>query len=568
MANPLEALLGKKVGGTRVTPLVWKIVLVFSIFVLASSLTTNYINLMFNRTELIKNVKELLVKDLKDLYTFSSSQRDIFDFTGDQKKSMTNIEESALRELKNSKSIALGIKPDGTVAFLATHGERMASFPDAEALAQMTRDREAGVENGSLNFTLEGEGYFGVYKYNARWDLYILRAEELKEMYSQSQRIFVNVSGIIAIITLFTALVGIICISYILRFVGYITNAIMKMTQSQQMDLVDLSKAPNDEITFLGVAFNSLSSSINNLVTIFRKFVSKDLVTKAYKENEIRLEGSRMELTILFSDIRSFTNMTETLGTDIIKLLNLHYERAIGVIVKQDGIIGSLIGDAVLAVFGTFPESRAQKSMQAVKAAYQIQENAAELRLGMAARREQIVKERGAMTAAEEKIYKAVLLEVGVGLDGGNVFYGNIGSNERMTNTVIGDNVNSASRLEGLTRIYNVPVIVSEFVRDDIEEHISNHGIRFVEIDQVQVKGKTEGKRVYWAIPEDIWTPSLRKDVDAFSAGLKLYYDGDWKKAYRQFTQCSLPLAVVFRERTKDTACPKEWNGIWAMKTK
>jgi len=568
MANPLDALLGKKVGGTRVTPVVWKIVLVFSIFVLAASLTTNYINLMFNRTELIKNVKELLVKDLKDIYTFSSSQKDIYEFTGDMKKSMTNIEESALRELKNTKSVALGIKPDGTVAFMASQAERLSAFPDSAALAQMTREKEAGVEDGSLNFSLGGDGYFGVYKYNARWDVYILRAEELRQMYSQSERIFVNVSGIILIIAVISALVGSICISYILRFVGYITNAIMKMQESQQMGIVDLSKAPNDEVTYLGVAFNSLSSSVNNLVNIFRKFVSKDIVHKAYQEREVRLEGSRMELTILFSDIRSFTNMTETLGTDIIKLLNLHYERAIGVIVKQDGIIGSLIGDAVLAVFGTFPESRAQKSMQAIKAAYLIQDNAAELRLNMAARREQIVKERGAMTPAEEKIYKAVLLEVGVGIDGGNVFYGNIGSNERMTNTVIGDNVNSASRLEGLTRIYNVPVIVSAFVRDDIEGHVGNHGIQFVEIDQVQVKGKTEGKRIFWAIPDDVWTPQLRKDVGAFSAGLKLYYEGDWKKAYKQFTQCSLPLAVVFRDRTKDTACPKEWNGIWAMQTK
>jgi adenylate cyclase len=568
MANPVEALLGKKVGGTRVTPLVWKIVLVFSIFVLAASLTTNYINLMFNRTELIKSVKELLVKDLKDIYTFSSSQRDIFEFTGDQKKSMANIEESALRELKNSKAVALGIRPDGTVAFMAAQAERMTAFPDAAALAQMTKEKEAGVEDGSLNFTLAGEKYFGVYKYNARWDVFILRAEELKEMYSRSQQIFINVSGIILIITALTALVGIVCISYILRFVGYITNAIMKMQKSSQMGIVDLSKAPNDEITFLGVAFNSLSSSINNLVSIFRKFVSKDLVNKAYKENEIRLEGSRMELTILFSDIRSFTNMTETLGTDIIKLLNLHYERAIGAIVKHDGIIGSLIGDAVLAVFGTFPETRAQKSMLAIKAAYSIQDNAAELRLGMAARREQIAKERGGLSAAEEKIYKAVLLEVGVGIDGGNVFYGNIGSDERMTNTVIGDNVNSASRLEGLTRIYNVPVIVSAFVRDDIEENVSNHGIRFVEIDQVQVKGKTEGKRVFWAIPDELWTSALRKDIDVFSEGLKLYYAGDWKKAYKQFALCSLPLAVVFKERTKDNACPKEWNGIWAMQTK
>jgi len=84
-------------------------------------------------------------------------------------------------------------------------------------------------------------------------------------------------------------------------------------------------------------------------MTIFRTFVTQDLVQRAYKEGEIRLEGSQQELTILFSDIKGFTYMTETLGNDIINLLNLHYDQAIREIHSHNGIVGSIIGDALLA---------------------------------------------------------------------------------------------------------------------------------------------------------------------------------------------------------------------------
>ncbi|MGA2976499.1 MAG: adenylate/guanylate cyclase domain-containing protein [Spirochaetia bacterium] len=567
MESPFEGFLGKKIGSTRVVPLVTKIVLIFSIFILVSNLMTNYINLMFNRTELIKLTEDLLVKDLKETYTFASTQFDIYQFTHDLAKSTDTIEQYALRDLKASKAITIGIKPDGSLLFQALRIPRLKTFPDAQALARLDANRSSAAE-GSLSFALSGSEYFGVYKYNEKWDMFILRAEELGQLYQSSRQIFLKISLIILLISLIIIAIGIILIRYILRYVGLITNAIMKMRNDSQMEIIDLARAPNDEITFLGVALNALSSSVNNLVTIFRKFVSKDIAVQAYREKQIRLEGARRELTILFSDIRSFTAMTETLGTDIIKLLNIHYEQAISAVVRNDGIIGSLIGDAVLAVYGTFPESRAKKSLQAITSAYLIQDNAAELRVRMEERRETILKQRGSLSREEERIYRAVLLKVGVGIDGGDVFYGNIGSQERMTNTVIGDNVNAASRLEGLTRLYNVPVICSGFVKDDVEAHFSTHGIRFIEIDRVQVKGKTEGKWIYWAIPEEITTPALEKALDIFSRGLRFYVDGDWTEAHKRFSRCTLAVASVFKERTKGGRSPKEWNGTWTMRSK
>ena len=181
-------------------------------------------------------------------------------------------------------------------------------------------------------------------------------------------------------------------------------------------------------------------------------------------------------------------------------------------------------------------------------------------------RREEIIRQRGGLTEAEERVYQAVLLEVGVGLDGGSVFYGNIGSTRRMTNTVIGDNVNAASRLEGLTRIYRVPVICSEYVKEEAEAETDEY--MFLEIDQVQVKGKTEAKRVYWPVPVSNMDDDMRADVEAFGQALRLYYQGQWARAHKLFTQCTLPVAEEFRGRTSESRKPRNWKGIWTMTTK
>jgi len=433
----------------------------------------------------------------------------------------------------------------------------------------MNRNLKTGIREGFTTFILGGKSYFGVYKFNNSWDAYLIRAEEFNEFYAHSREIFSYVTLVIVVISILCAVAGVSILEYVLRYISRITNSIIGMTRHRKLGLIDLGDAQPNDVTFLGVAFNSLSSTIGNLLEIFQKFTNRDIVVKAYEEREIRLEGSRRELTCLFSDIKSFTNMTEVLGTEIITLLNLHYTRVIKVILGHDGIIGSIIGDALLAVYGVFPgDSIRMKSYQAVVTGYQIHEVAKQIRKEMMQVREKIIEERGELTPEEDKVYRAVLIDVGVGIDGGMVFYGNIGSHERMTNTVIGDNVNSASRLEGLNRIYRIPVICSQYIKQDIEKNVPEAKMKFVEIDTVQVKGKTEGKKIYWPIPRSEIDRGMRSQLKIFSEGLHLYYKGNWKKAGKFFEQCTLPMAEVFRNRTGSRACPKNWKGIWAMDSK
>ncbi len=569
MGKILDSFIGQKVGKTRVVRISLKIVVVFLLFILVSNLSSNYINLILNRKELITQTRKMLSKDLKDIYNYCNNQYEIYQFSENLEESVSAIEKMGAMELPGKRSVLLGIKNDGALLFQASGGGRLENFTDSETLKGLVAKNESGTSEGPVTFDINSEEYFGFYKYSDKWGVFIVLAEEYNDFYSNSRRIFRDVSIIIFIISILSAIIGIFALRRILRYITIISSQIMEMVKSQQLGIVKLDGAPNDEITYLGMAFNSLSNTINTLLTIFRKFVNKDIAIKAYKEMQIRLEGSEKELSILFTDIKSFTYITETLGSDIIKLLNLHYNNAINEIMKHDGIIGSIIGDALLAVFGAIEEEGTEnKSMAAILTAYRLQQVAASLRKEMTEKKADIEATRGRLTAAENRIYKAVLLKIGVGIDGGNVFYGNIGSHERMTNTVIGDNVNSASRLEGLTRVYNVPIICSEFIKDDIEKNVPDHGITFLELDMVQVKGKTKGRRIYWPmIPKYLKNDKLN-DIEIYSDALEKYYAGEWKAAVSLFRKCSLPPAAEFISRIKDGVAPKNWKGIWEMKTK
>jgi adenylate cyclase len=562
-------MIDKKVNNTRVISVKFKIVLVFSILILLSNLSSNYTNLIFNRSELLKLMNQLLTKDLKSIYSFSNNQYHIYEFDKKLENALQSIERKGLHEMKNKNAVVLGVKPGGEILFQASQIKKHKMFEDTESLKEMNKKLKEGEEGneGHIYFDFNNESYFGIYKYNANWDVFILRAEEINDFYRRSRTIFRNISIMIIGFTIIIAVIGIFLLRFILRYIDIMTKSIMRMVRSQELELINMDGATNDDITYLGIAFNSLSSTIDNLIGIFRKFANKDVVVKAYKEREVKLEGTKEDLTILFTDIKSFTFITETLGNDIIKLLNMHYDRAIREIDNLDGVIGAIIGDALLAVFGAVEDSPGNKSYQSVMAAYKVHEVTESLKNRMIRTKEKMEKSKGKFTKEENAVFKAVLLEVGVGIDGGEVFYGTLGSYVRMTSTVIGDTVNAASRLEGLTRFYKVPIICSEYIKNDIEENIDDHGIYFLELDTVLVKGKTKGKKIYWALKEDDIDDKMKKNISAFKSGLALYYEGDWKTANKKFKRCSLPVAKIFKERTSGS-CPRNWNGVWQMETK
>lgn len=570
----------QKVGNTSIIPISLKLLVIFVSLLLLSNFATNFVNSFLSRAQIIKLNNTIMVSQLKDIYTAAGNQFQIFAFTGNRDDSVEAISSTARRGFELSNSLAVAFDKNGKILFCVSAtplpevqkeksekgapalNERSTDFSDVEALALMNQNLENGISDSAILFVSDLGQYYGVYKYQEEWGCYFLRAELLADTMRTNNTLFAIISLVIVFIVGGFLLAGVFMFRRILQNVRRITTDLYEMQANQKLSAIDLTDSPNDDVTYLAASFNSLSSTINNLLGIFQKFASRDVVAKAYNEHQIRLEGKQRDLVMLFSDIRSFTYRTETLGNDIIDLLNVHYDKVIKKVHENSGVIGSIIGDAILAIYGT--QNSENKSLDALTAAWQITRVTAELRARMIERRLEIEKER-ALSEAEERIYQAVLIDIGVGIDGGNVFYGNIGSDEHMTNTVIGDNVNSASRLEGLTRIYHLPVIVSDYIKDEIERAgITKY--RFFEIDTVQVKGKTEGKKIYFPMDTDM--SDMSGEFAVYERALKAYYDGDWDEARVQFKKCEIEAAEVFLERIGTGEAPKNWSGIWTMQTK
>lgn len=551
------------VGETPIVPISAKILAVFVLLLLLSNFMTNFINIQMNKKETIKLTNQILVDQLKEMYTAATNQFEIFKYSQDRDEALGAVASAAERSFTESESLAVGVEPTGTVTF-STSGLFADGFTDKDAIKQMNAAKDAGSLEGSIRFQTSKGEYLAVYKYHEDWQFYLIRADLVSQMEASSRRVFLIIILIILGLTIIFLSVGLYSFKSILKYIRQMSDSLHEMQERQELGLINLEGAPNDDVTYLGASFNALSSSINNLLGIFQKFVSKDVVNKAYSDHVIKLEGQQRELTILFSDIRGFTYMTETLGNDIISLLNIHYDRVIHRIHECRGSIGSIIGDAVLAVYGALDHPEL-KSLDALQCAWEITRVTAELRAKLLERRAEIEKERP-LTESEERVFKAVLIDVGVGIDGGNVFYGNIGSSEHMTNTVIGDNVNSASRLEGLTRIYHLPVVISQYVKEEVERVTDRY--RFFEIDTVQVKGKQIGKKIYLPLETDAVDEATVTKWTKYGEALDAYYEGDWRKAEKAFKECGVEAASVFLERITGRTVPAGWSGIWAMTTK
>jgi adenylate cyclase len=185
------------------------------------------------------------------------------------------------------------------------------------------------------------------------------------------------------------------------------------------------------------------------------------------------LGGTRMEVTVLLTDIRNFTTISEQLDPwDIVELLNAYFPRIINVIFRHQGMVDKFIGDSILAVFGV-PVPREDDALRAVRAAVEIRKHLAAIN-----------KER-----ARKKL---MAVEMGIGITSGTVISGNIGSERRMDYTVIGDPVNLAARLEGLTKEVKRRILVNESVYSAIHQEIPCDAL-----GKFAVKGKREKVPVF-----------------------------------------------------------------------
>ncbi|MCB1306216.1 MAG: adenylate/guanylate cyclase domain-containing protein, partial [Leptospiraceae bacterium] len=182
----------------------------------------------------------------------------------------------------------------------------------------------------------------------------------------------------------------------------------------------------------------------------------------------LNLEGEEKDVAVLFSDLRDFTSLSEELAPrTVVQILNLYFARMVAVISEEGGVVDKFIGDAIMAYFGA-PVELANARESAARAAHRMRAELTDLN----------------KTFASEF---GIQLQSGIGLHYGPVVIGNIGSPTRKDFTIIGDTVNIAARLEGLTRSMQSPIILSEEVRKGLT---SEH--RLIPLEELSLKGRKE----------------------------------------------------------------------------
>jgi adenylate cyclase len=213
-----------------------------------------------------------------------------------------------------------------------------------------------------------------------------------------------------------------------------------------------------DEIGFLARSFNEMVRGLEDrekIRDVINKVVSPEIAHEMLRRG-VALGGEEREVTVLFADIRGFTALAEAMPPEeLLQLLNTYLGRMSRVIEREKGVIDKYIGDEVMAIFGT-PLPQPDHAVRAVSAA-----------IGMLRELEHF--------NAEQKDYSsdAPELQIGIGIATGSVIAGNVGSPERLNYTVLGDTVNLASRLQGLTKDYHTPLIMSEMTYSQVASRYS-----------------------------------------------------------------------------------------------
>ena len=266
------------------------------------------------------------------------------------------------------------------------------------------------------------------------------------------------------------------------------------------------------------------------------------------------LGGKSTEATILFSDIRSFTTLTESLGAQgTVKMLNEYFTIMVDIITREGGMLDKFIGDAIMAAFG-IPVTHDDDPDRAVRATIAMITELWDYN--------KVREGRGELP-----------IDHGIGLNTGMIVSGNIGSPKRMDYTMIGDGVNLAARLESACKQYSARILISEFTRAKLKGTY-----RMRDIDLVVVKGKTEPVGVVEVLDyhTDETYPNLMDNVNYFNEAVKQYRGANWDKAINNFEEAmkanpSDKLAQTYIDRCelmKAEPPDGEWDGVWVMTSK
>jgi class 3 adenylate cyclase len=247
---------------------------------------------------------------------------------------------------------------------------------------------------------------------------------------------------------------------------------------------IHLKPQSRDEIATLTNAFNHMAQGLaerERIKEVFGKFHSKAVFQKLLVEDRIRLGGERVPVTVFFSDIRSFTNTSESMAPEqVVEFLNEYMSEMVAVIEKHGGVVDKYVGDAIMAIWGLPEANPSVDAQNAVRACLEM-------------------RERLVLLNERRKLRGQNPIQIGMGLNSGEVVAGNIGSPSRMEYTVIGDTVNTASRMESLTKEMGTDFLINESTVALLPQ---KENFSFEGPFETKVKGKADKVLVYGCTSE------------------------------------------------------------------
>ncbi len=285
----------------------------------------------------------------------------------------------------------------------------------------------------------------------------------------------------------------------------------------------------------------------------FQHYLSPEVINQMLEHpEEMQLGGVRQELTVLFSDVRGFTTISESLSPEkLCELMNDYFTPMTSLILRSGGVLDKYIGDAIMAFWGA-PVALPNHADIAAQVALDMLRALDHVRLDF-----------------KRKQFPSI--DIGIGLNTGPMSVGNMGSLERFTYTVMGDAVNLGSRLEGLTKDYGIPIIISEYTQKQLTPG------RFItrDLDYIRVKGKLEPVHVYELVRPETFRSmqDLGKFIETFHIGRQAYKDKRWDDAMSAFHSCLLQkpedtVSALYRDRCSAYRLnppAADWDGVFTF---
>ena len=317
------------------------------------------------------------------------------------------------------------------------------------------------------------------------------------------------------------------------------------------------NKKPNESIVIGAMLMLEDISSEKRMKSTMSRYMDPELADQlmsAGGSNDEIMGGKQSVGTVLFSDVRSFTTITEELGAQgTVKLLNEYFTIMVDCITDEGGMLDKFIGDAMMCIFGT-PVPHEDDPDRAVRAAIRMMTDL------------KVFNDKRINEGKKP-------IDHGMGINTDSIVSGNIGSPKRMDYTVIGDGVNLAARIESACKQYGAHILISEFTFRAVKATY-----RTRQVDYVIVKGKTEPVGVYEVLDfhDDSSYPNLVEALGQFNDGYRMWNEGKWDKAIKLFqavkkinpNDVAAQLYIDRCNHMKINPPKGKWDGVWVMKTK